>query len=100
MEKELENYSNLEIQIDKITDLVTSLKEENRQLREQNEQLMIQSQSANGKKSRNADNAKNISADSPAQIELSEFQFETVRQNVKNALLKLDQLRHVVMETN
>ena len=46
-EKEIEYYNSLEIQIDKISDLVSQLKEENSRLQKHNEQLTIQIQSVN-----------------------------------------------------
>ena len=100
MEKELENYINLENQIEKIADLATKLKEENKQLKRQNEQLMIQSQSAERSHNQEADTNSGNSFDELMREGLSGTKSEIVRSRVKSALLKLDQLRQAVMEAN
>ena len=100
MEKELENYIYLESQIDKIAELVIKLKEENKQLSQQNEQLMIQVQSANDKKIlQSASEDDNFDGESTPGI-FTKADADYVRRCVNNALLKLAQLRQVVMEEN
>ncbi len=76
MEKEIEFYNSLEIQIDKISDLVSQLKEENRRLQENNEQLTIQKK------------------------ELTLTQYEFLRNSINNALVKLNHLRQAVTEVS
>lgn len=100
MEKELENYIYLESQIDKIAELVIKLKEENKQLRQQNEQLMIQVQSANDKKILQTENEDDNFDDESMSGIFTKADADYVRRCVNNALLKLAQLRQVVMEEN
>ncbi len=97
MEKEIENYSKLENQIDKIADLVIQLKEENSQLRDQNNQFTIQLESLNGN---NHSQVKSTSNENSQKKELTLAQYEYLRKSVKNALSKLDQLRQAVMEAS
>ncbi len=97
MEKEIEFYNSLEIQIDKISDLVSQLKEENRRLQENNEQLTIQIQSVN--------NTNQTEAIAPVQDniqkkELTLTQYEFLRNNINNALVKLNHLRQAVTEVS
>ncbi|KPK91159.1 hypothetical protein AMJ80_07620 [bacterium SM23_31] len=100
MEKELESYFYLEKQIDKITELIVKLKEENKQLREQNEQLMIQIQSANNKKIFKTEYEDDNFDSAPVSGIFTKADADYVRRCVNNALLKLAQLRQVVMEEN
>lgn len=100
MEKELESYIYLESQIEKIAELVTKLKEENKQLREQNEQLMIQVQSANDKKIIKSENEDDNFDDASTAGIFTQADADYVRRCINNALLKLAQLRQVVMEEN
>ncbi len=97
MEKEIEFYNSLEIQIDKISDLVSQLKEENRRLQENNEQLTIQIQSVN--------NTNQTEAIAPVQDniqkkELTLTQYEFLRNSINNALVKLNHLRQAVTEVS
>ena len=97
MIKEIENYSKLESQIDKIAHLLTHLKEENSQLRDQNNQLTIQINSLNGN---NQSRVNSISKENSQKKEITIAQYEFMRKSVNNALSKLDQLRQAVMEAS
>ncbi len=97
MEKEVEFYNSLEIQIDKISDLVSQLKEENRRLEEHNEQLTIQIQSVN-----NTNQTEAIAEvqDNIQKKELTLTQYEFLRNSINNALVKLNHLRQAVTEAS
>jgi len=96
MEKELTTLYQLETQVEKIAELVVKLKEENKQLRSLNEQLLIQNQSVNRKEEITDDN---IYDTQKAEL-FTEAETEAVRRCVTNALVKLDQLRKIVMEAS
>lgn len=97
MGKNLEFISNLESQIDKISSLVSKLKEDKEDLVRHNEKLKNEIKSAN----------RNIPVDTDTKNQeamhssgISETQSEDVRRMVQNALNKLNQLRQAFMEAS
>lgn len=97
MEKNLEFISNLESQIDKISSLVSKLKEDKEDLVQQNEKLKNEIKSANRNIPADADTKNQEAAHSSG---ISETQSEDVRRMVQNALNKLNQLRQAFMEAS
>jgi len=95
MEKELASFIHFESQIDKIIDLVTKLKEENEQLRKDNDYLQIQNQSLESLRTEHQD--MGAAARSAG---LSRPQAEDIRRRVKQALLQLNQLKTIVLNGN
>ncbi|MFC1554019.1 hypothetical protein ACFL7D_05255 [candidate division KSB1 bacterium] len=94
MEKELERFENLEDQFEKLAELVIKLKEENKQLHSQNEQLLIQIDSTNENKFQ--DSGKQKSTETINSNLISKEETNLIRQNVKSALKKLEELSETV----
>lgn len=89
MDKKLAFFFQLEDQVDKIINLILKLKEENEQLRSDNDNL----------KKRNSEklisNENQLTTDM-LNNEMREPLAEDIQKRVKNALMQLDQLKNII----